>query len=356
MLKINISFYPENQKQLIKLSYIPFLLLFFLQSAFFSLGQDVQFTQYYAAQPLLNPAFAGSAHHFRGMVHNRLQWPGLGAHYTTVMAGADHYFDKYRSGGGIYVMHDMQGTGDISSTSVQAQYSYEIFVTNDLIVRPGLQLGFVSEAMDYSNLRFPSQFNNDGLHTDVHGYENVRTSYADISSGALVYNQNFWFGYSMHHMNTPNQSVLGLESELPARHTFVGGYKINLGKTKRPGSFNKEEVSITPTVHYRTQGKSDQFDVGVYGIYHQLISGIWYRGIPPKKFLPDLQNNESMAVILGWKYNQYKITYSYDFVLSKLTNARSGGSHELNITFTNIFVHKKRKPMKRIPCPDLFSL
>jgi type IX secretion system PorP/SprF family membrane protein len=114
-----------------------------------------------------------------------------------------------------------------------------------------------------------------------------------------------------------------------------------------------KEVSFTPTAHYKLQGRSDQVDLGLYGLYDHLILGVWYRGIPMlKRYRPGLLNNESMVGLLGWKVKGLSASYSYDFTVSKLARARTGGSHELNITYVWGYPKKKRKVMRRLPCPD----
>ena len=127
---------------------------------------------------------------------------------------------------------------------------------------------------------------------------------------------------------------------------------------KKPSklTFNQhpKEISVTPTFHYKSQGKSDQFDLGVYGRYDHFLVGIWYRGIPFKK-LEDFQNSESISVSAGWRYHQYTIFYSYDKTVSTLNPINPGGAHEINLTFIDYRKWKKRKPMKRLPCPNLYK-
>ncbi len=138
------------------------------------------------------------------------------------------------------------------------------------------------------------------------------------------------------------------------KFAVTGGYKIYLKEKRYLAYLEKEkEVSITPTIHYKAQGKSDQADIGVYFIYDQLMAGVWYRGLPFKKY-PSFQNSESLVVLLGWKYQSFSFGYSYDFTVSKLQTIGSGGAHELNITYV-YHKSKKYKPMKRLPCPSFFK-
>jgi type IX secretion system PorP/SprF family membrane protein len=321
-----------------------------------SYAQDVQYSQFYASPLYMNPGFAGSAHFNRLSTHQRLQWPGVDAAYVTSLFSFDKYFAKYQSGFGLMAMQDYQGGSTITSTDITLQYAYELQIANKLTFRPGLQLGFVSRSINYSDLRFPHQYNDNtgydgGMNPgEDHGAERIH--YADVSTGGVLYTDKLWFGVSGHHLTQPNQSFNGEVSNLPYKLSVVGGYRIPLSKNryKRRGS----TTSITPAFHFKQQGKSDQFDLGLYGMYSQLQAGVWYRGIPVKKYLDKLHNSESMVVLLGWKWENFTFGYSYDFTISRLNVARPWGSHELNITYV-AYKNIKKSRMRKLPCPDIYD-
>ena len=136
----------------------------------------------------------------------------------------------------------------------------------------------------------------------------------------------------------------------------TSGYKLILKQFTSNTDFFKRtvEYNLIPTVHYKLQGKSDQVDFGLYSQIDRLLVGLWYRGIPVKR-LNGIQNNESAVILAGFKYRNIVFTYSYDLTVSRLSRARSGGSHELNLT---LYFEKQKntvKPMKRLPCPDYFD-
>src|SRR5690606_9578417 len=111
-----------------------------------------------------------------------------------------------------------------------------------------------------------------------------------------------------------------------------------------------------PTFHYKFQGKSDQFDLGVYGIYDVLMLGFWYRGLPiVKQYRKEVPNHESMIFLVGLKMKSFSVSYSYDVTVSRLAAASTGGSHEINLTYLHHKIQKKKKPMKRLPCPQFYK-
>lgn len=318
-------------------------------------AQDIQFSQFYANVLYLNPAFAGSTHRTRVIGHQRLQWPGLDAKYITSSVSIDHYFHKANSGIGLMVLRDIQGSNIISSNEISLQYSYELLLTSKLAFRAGAQGTYASRFVNYSYLKFPDQYTVNGFtgQQTQEPFGNNKVSYLDVSVGGILYSDQFWASLSVYHLNTPNQSFYGGDvSNLPFKTTFSGGYKFYLSPKNYLSKNQDNEITLTPTFTYKAQGKSDQFDLGLYGIYHQMMLGAWYRGIPVKHYNNRLQNNESIVGLIGWKIRSLRLSYSYDFTVSKLNIGRTGGSHEINITYVFNKPIKKTKPTKKIPCPD----
>lgn len=316
-------------------------------------AQDPQFSQFYGASMYANPAFAGSGFYPRLTLHQRIQWPGVNAKYITSMASFDKYFNKYHNGIGVMFLRDIQGESRISSSEFYAQYSHDIPLSDEISFRAGVQAGLISRSTNYAELTFLNQYNDFGfIDGTSNPLEDSKMLYMDFATGGFLYTDKYWFGASAHHLNKPNQSVLDENSPLPIKYSFISGMKIRLSKEKKI-TFEgyQKDVSISPTIHYKTQGKSDQLDLGLYAIYDQLLYGIWYRGIPIKRFQKN-QNNESFVVMVGWKkLKAFEIRYSYDITISKLRPAGTGGSHEISCS---ALLHKgnKHKPLKRLPCPS----
>ena len=74
-------------------------------------GQDAQLTQFYAAAPHLNPAFAGGTLENRIAFHYRNQWPGLPGRFVSYGASYDVFIPKINSGIGVLFAADEAGTG-----------------------------------------------------------------------------------------------------------------------------------------------------------------------------------------------------------------------------------------------------
>ncbi|WP_051313376.1 PorP/SprF family type IX secretion system membrane protein [Sporocytophaga myxococcoides] len=315
-------------------------------------AQDIQFSQFYANTLYLNPAFAGSTHDLRGVLHQRIQWPKLEAKYITSSASLDTYIKKTKGGVGLIVMKDWQGANTISSTDIALQYAQEVDFSPKFSMRFGLQGAYVSRNINYAQLTFPDQYT-DGGYSGLATSEDFganRKNFFDLSAGTVLYSDKLWLGISAHHINNPNQSFYNEVSRLPVKIGIVGGYKIELDGGEANNGNKTNRYTLTPTFYYKMQGKSDQLDLGIYGMREDLMVGFWYRGIPVKHYERNLQNNESMVVLLGWRINKLVVSYSYDFTISKLNNTRTGGSHEFNLTYIYP-LPLKRKIYKRLPCP-----
>lgn len=332
------------------------IFLILLCSMQISNGQDVQFSQFYANVMHINPAFAGSAHSMRAVAHQRLQWPGLSAKFTTSSILVDNYFSKTGSGVGVLFLKDFQGTNRISSSEIRLQYAQEVNINSKFSVRAGAEINYVDRFLNYTYLTFPDQFNDNGF-TDNPTEEPFganRVDFFDIGLGGMIYSENFWLGIATHHINRPEQSFYDHGSRrLPAKFSFVAGYKFMIQQGRPRSNAPTKDIFITPTIHYKFQDKSDQLDLGIYGLYHRLLLGGWYRGMPLlKEYRRGIQNNESVVLLIGYKVHPISISYSYDFTLSKLARVGTGGAHEINISYVHTWPPKRKKIIKKLPCPD----
>jgi type IX secretion system PorP/SprF family membrane protein len=337
-----------------------FAIIFVLSTA-----QDIQLSQYYNTAQFMNPAFVGSSHAFRSVINKRTQWPGLDAKYNTMFLSADYNLNKLNSGFGGHMVVDRQGSSVIRSSEAALQYATWVNINYEYSLRVGLQLGYHNKRLDYSQLTTPSTYNPNSfsysyINPDDLDIDFKSTSFLDIGSGLLLYSDHFWFGYALYHVDKPSYSFMveGAHSHVDFRHDFIGGYKFKTNIGKKANLYSNNFI-ITPTFLYKRQGKADQLDLGTYLNYMSLMLGVWYRGIPIKNYNNQdhraIINNESIIFLLGTKFDYFTISYSYDFVISKLSRT-SMGAHEINLIFVypseEEFVFKNKK-FKALPCPKI---
>src|SRR5690606_8816766 len=162
------------------------------------------------------PAMAGSALAPRATVNYRNQWPALSANFVTTSFGAHLFLPRFNSGPGVLVLMDSQGLGTLKSPEVGLQYAYQLKLNEQTYVRMGLQGTFATRTLDYFGLTFGDQYSNQGYtgnptQEPIVGNGVPQVSYADFSSGAIVYSDWYWAGLAVHHINRPDQSFSGLE-------------------------------------------------------------------------------------------------------------------------------------------------
>ena len=335
------------------------LAILFVALSRLALAQDPQFTQFYAAPQYLNPAFAGSALAPRITANYRNQWPAI-TNYVTSMVGVDHYIDKFNSGVGLLLMNDNQGQGNIRSTEIGLQYAYQFQVSESSFVRLGLQGSYVNRNINYFGLTFGDQYTDRGfIQNSISGDVGLlggspRNKYLDFSTGGLFYSDWFWVGASAHHINRPNQDfVVSANNRLPIKGSFHAGLRIPLAGYTGLVDEQDREISFSPVILYKFQGKYDQLDLGAYLTYSPITLGAYYRGIPFKKYNQTINNHDAVALLAGYRVDKFSIGYSYDVTISTLGN--SGGSHELSLSY--IFDKPEgrrggpRKRNRALPCP-----
>ncbi len=315
-------------------------------------AQDQQYTQFYAAPMLLNPAFAGTSIQTRVAMNYRNQWPSLPKAFVSYNFSFDHFFADVNSGVGLNVSHDKAGTGALTYTNVSLQYAYEFNVTRKISLRPAITVGYGSNYLDIDKLTFGDQLarEDDGLTTldpDRSRFAQEPVAYPDFGAGFLVYAEKFWIGASIFHINEPVHSLVGRESVLPRRVSAHGGMRIKLSEL---GAFSKRQF-IVPAFNYQLQGMFDQLDLGFYYEYDPIVIGIWYRGIPGlKENANNTINQDALAVLVGYEINNMQVGYSYDLTISSLT-PNSGGAHELSVILEFASKKSKKRNKRRVmPC------
>ena len=317
-------------------------------------AQDPHFSQYYAAPLYLNPAFAGTSADHRFIANYRNQWPSIANGFVTYAFSYDYNLADLRSGVGLLATVDKAGSANLSSTTLQFIYSYKVELANQWIITPGLSFGYGNRDIDFNKLVFGDQldFDEDGQvpTTDSQVANNLgSTGYFDFGTGILIYNKSVWAGFSVSHLNQPNRSLLNEESKIPVKTSLHAGVKIPLYK----GVFKRDRISsIAPSFVYQNQGEFDQLDVGLHFFYEPVMLGAWYRGIPIQQDQKDNVSQDAVVLILGMKFENMEVGYSYDFTISDLS-AVSGGAHEISLKY-NVALSIGRggkKPTKYIPCP-----
>ena len=329
-----------ERKAILYLSIVISSLVFHLQA------QDPQFTQFYASPMYLNPAYTGVTYEHRFVANYRNQWPGIHKTYTTYMASYDYNMSTLNSGLGVIVMQDRSGTAGLTHTQFGINYAYHFKISKFAEIRLGANLSYNIKKLDFDKLRFNDQIvSGSNISLEASSYQQL--NYMDFAAGALLNSTKYWLGFSAKHITQPNSSLVGERIPLPVSLSLHGGYRFIIEeKSKQLNRY------VSPAFNYRHQLNNDQLDVGLYYYHLPLNVGIWYRGIPFKKYAPAYSNSESIALLIGFDLQQYnlRVGYSYDITISNLAISNTKGAHEISIIYEKF---SKRKKSKRVlvSCP-----
>jgi len=303
------------------------------------LGQDPQFSQFYANPLYTNPAFAGSEICPRIVLNYRNQWSALPGGFTTYSVSADQYVKFLKGGLGLQVYQDNAGNGTIKTFNASLSYAYTIKLNNQVGLKFGAEAAYWQKSLEWDQLTFGDMIDEryGFIYTTNEPFGDSKVNAPDFSAGMLLYSKNWYVGGAVHHLAQPVESFFGLnDAVLFRRYTAQAGATIALDK-KHP-----EAGSISPNFLFMSQGPSTQFNLGMYGRMSVFTIGFWYRF--------NQYNGDALIVLIGLQNDNFKFGYSYDITVSKLTNA-TGGSHELSLGF-QLKCKVKRPRYSPPPCPQ----
>ncbi|MFT6166663.1 MAG: type IX secretion system PorP/SprF family membrane protein [Vicingaceae bacterium] len=298
-----------------------------------AVSQQTHFSQFYTTSIYINPALAGIDEESKFTLNYRNQWPQIQNSFITQNATFETNLSKFNNGLGFSAYRDQAGDGLLTTNAYNAAYAHEIKMRKGLYLRLGLKAGFVQKKIAWDKLIFEDMIDpRDGVvYTTKQSFgENV--SYADLSSGMLLYTEKYYIGFSANHLNQPRVSLMNWNSGSRLQRNFIlhGGAKFELA--------GNSDYTFSPNVIINKQGTFTKFNIGSYFEAKSLVLGLWYA------------STESMIFIVGVKGNRFQVGYSYDLSSSKMIGSNIG-SHEISYTQTFKKKSNRRKKYRTTSCP-----
>jgi type IX secretion system PorP/SprF family membrane protein len=328
----------------VKRKYFLFIIIISIGFLKTGLSQDSQFSQFYASPLYLAPSFAGFTDGDRIAVNYRNQWPSISQSFQTYSLSYDRYFPHLKSGIGLLLFREQAGTSSLSTTNVGLAYAYKFKFRSNWRITPGLSFFYTQRNVIFGDLLFEDELRSD--QTTGTGELQILEKKTDIdaSFSLLTFNKYLWFGFTWDRILKPNRSLTGDVIEDPYKFSIYGGTKFKIFDKYNWSSGQ----SLSPSFLFKIQDQYSQLDIGLYWYQMPLVVGIWYRGIPVFK---ELNSNDALAFLLGFKVDQFSIGYSYDLTISKLVGF-TGGTHEISINYLFNQGVTKREKRRVIPCPS----
>lgn len=312
------------------------IFLFFITISWsISIGaQDPIYSQFYNSPLQINPAFAGNNDApFIAAVY-RNQWLGLDNAYQTFSASYDQYFQNAKSGLGMSFLTDYAGGGSLRATKVNAVYAYRLQVNRGSYIKAALDFGLGNRRLDWGRFTFYDAI--DPIYGSIgpggSAYPSAEIppdldniTYFDLGTGVLYVTKKYYLGVGFSHINNPNNNFYldrrANANGLDLRWTVQAGYQYNFGDIRR-GSGGSRPDFIAPNFLFVNHGGFKQINAGVSVETHGLLGGIYYRHSDT--------NGDAAILAFGGRTGPYKITYSFDYNLSKIA-LKGYGSHELSV-------------------------
>jgi type IX secretion system PorP/SprF family membrane protein len=327
------------------------LFLFLLLSASILRAQDPMFSQFYAAPLQLNPALAGLVDAPTIHVNYRNQWSAINRAYATYSASFSQYAPQINSGFGIMAMADVAGDGIYNTTQINLCYAYDIRFDDNFYIRAGLEMGFASKRLNWNKLVFFDQIDpqtgafdgNGNLNPTEEAMISSSRNYFDVGAGMLMRAKYWYAGFSFKHLNQPNDAfynINNISGELPIRSTFHAGAEIPLNSHNK----RKNSAFISPNIMFAKQRNFHQLNVGAYVQRENIFGGLFFRHT--------FGNSDAVIIAAGFSKGVFKLSYSYDLTVSRLT-PNSGGTHELALVL-NFEDQNKKHSQRYNDCLKIF--
>jgi len=313
-------------------------------------AQDPIFSQFYNNPIYYNPGYIGLNPGMRSRFNYRDQWTGLPVDFKTYNFSLDVAERAIPGSGGIglLVSSDKAGTGTIKSSNVGIGTSARIPLYENMVAQMGFMVSYAQKSVNWDELVFTDQLHARYGNIYQSAFEapvSNRVSYPDFSVGGVyrfVDRGSHWsniqgtLGAAVHHVFTPNESFLGLESPLPRKLVITGDLVLELEqgrsssyRSKRSGG---SSFKFNPGFQYEKQADFTTYTLGMNILKSSIYFGAWFRN-------QDFNFFEARDVIFQvginapWsKDSRVKIMYTYDYLITDLRTA-GRASHEISLVF-----------------------
>jgi len=305
-----------------KVSYliISMILLICWQAGQVQGQQEPNFSQYMFYGLVNNPGVAGNENAVCLTGANRMQWTGFGKEDGVHVAPRTYFvagslpIRVLRGGVGLVIMQDALGYE--KTIGVKIGYAHQ---RNMGLGRLGIgaQIEFNNRSIDFAKLR-----PNEDLDPLLQGLSSESDMLIDFSLG-LFYRvpDNYYIGISgLHLVQTKGKPISnestdsGVRMKLDRTFFITGGYEYTFR--------GNPDFELLPSAIIETNLSTIQAEVNATIRYKETV---WLGG--------GYRWNESVILLIGLQYKDFKIGYSYDINVSKLSLPVFGGSHEIMLNY-----------------------
>jgi type IX secretion system PorP/SprF family membrane protein len=281
--------------------------------------QEPNFSQYMFYGLTMNPAVAGNDNAVSITAANRLQWTGFGEEDgekvapRTYFIAADMPIRVLKGGVGLVIMND--AIGHENTISVKLGYANQRKMGFGKL-GIGAQLEFNNRNIDFGKL---NPAGDDPLLNQLTSKESEML--IDFSLG-LLYRvpESYYIGISgLHLVQTKGKPLVestdgSLRMKMDRTFLITGGYELSFPRNP--------DLKFIPSAVIETNLSKIRLDIDAILRFKEVFwGGLGYR------------LGESVIVILGVQYKDFRIGYSYDIIASRMAIPVFGGTHEIMLNY-----------------------
>lgn len=308
-------------------------------------AQDLHFSQWFNSPLTTNPANTGFipdadyriGANYRNQYVNILSMP-----YKTIsiFGDAQVFRNRFENGwmglGGV-ILHDAAGAGNLTSTKIYGSLAYHQMLGVSSLLTAGFNLGWANKSINPTQLKFPDQFNKStgffdaGIPSSV-VFNTTNTNYLDVQFGmnyAYFPTDQVYLnaGMSIQHINRPRETFFTGSSDFDNRLAprYIGFLNASVKLS--------DDLIVNPMAYYTNQAGASELVGGANLNYNlsgdgvtQLSGGLYYRV------------GDAVIPMLGFQWNTFKMTFTYDVTTSSLSNYNGGrGAVEFSLIKQGFF-------------------
>ena len=339
-----------------------------------SKAQDPHFSMFYASPLTLNPALTGvfsGNYRFSGIF--RSQWREVMRNesvpmFRTISASFDirtkkGFGDRDAFGIGLVVLADKAGELEFGTTSAALSFSYAkaLDYRGTQFLTLGFQGGISQRSITTLNARTGMAYDvTTGIYNPfgeldptLLGADENFIMY-DFSAGLLWYmtpkkRLDAYLGLSAFHLNTPKESFVGGDAQVPMKYAAHGGIRFPfVGQTDLIPKFivlmqgKHFEANIGTEIKFFFESRKPNGNAFYGGVLYRMVGGDSVFGDGPI-------NSESIIFTGKVDYGPISIGVAYDLNFSELIEASfSKGGYEVAFSYIGAF---KNKGPKTMYCP-----
>lgn len=280
-----------------------------------------------------NPGYTGFMETTTVGILHRTQWPDSNLKINTQYAFINTWVESMNSGINLSVLNHTESFTDYNLSQLNASYAYRVRLSRSWYFRPALEVGVGMKSFGFGNLVLGDQLNlgtgTVNPNTMDPSVLSEKVTFFDASVGFLFNNQNTFFGLALKHLNKPNISFVTRGNQpLDMFFSASGGYQMPI--SNRWGSLLPFDSKLLLTANFMKQSRYNRLDLGGMIIFNQAVLGITAATNPVRNDA-NSQLLTSLNFHGGLQFNHFTFGYSYDLNTTKI--GRSGGAHELSLTY-----------------------